>query len=79
MLTQQCGACHLGGGAAPGFLAGDTVWQQRANILASGVVNFDYPAASRLITKGSHSGPGMNAPSAAAILEWVQAERDERP
>jgi hypothetical protein len=76
VLIQQCGVCHGGRDPSLGFLAGDTAWEQRANILASGVVNLEYPGASRLLTKGSHSGASMTATAASAILTWIQAEHD---
>jgi len=80
VLQGNCTACH---GAKDtrgeiGFLAGETVWEVRKNLLVAGVVNLDRPETSRLLTKGAHVGPSMTAREASKLLFWIQAERDER-
>jgi hypothetical protein len=60
------------------FLAGDTIWEIRETVLASDVVNLDAPATSRLLTKGVHTGPAMNAIEVSDLLVWLQAEQAER-
>jgi hypothetical protein len=78
-LEAQCVVCHSGTAGSPSFLAGETPWQIRDSLLASGVVDVAAPETSRLLTKGVHYGPAMNAVDTAALLHWLQAERDEHP
>lgn len=78
VLKANCVTCHAGTDPSISFLAGNTVWEMRQSILASGVVNVDVPTASRIFTKGAHSGPAMTAAQASDLLAWLQAERDER-
>ncbi|MBA3540110.1 MAG: hypothetical protein H0T79_10815 [Deltaproteobacteria bacterium] len=80
-ISPNCGACH--NGAQPGidFLAGDSDMGIRDTLIAfdPGVVNFDAPQASRLLTKGPHNGPGFTTEQASAVLEWLNAEKDALP
>ena len=80
VLKAQCVACHASTSTDPSinFLAGNTVWEMRQSILASGVVNVDVPQSSRIFTKGAHQGPAMTASQTSDLLEWLVAERDER-
>ena len=79
VFKAQCIVCHGNGAVGTiGFLAGNDEWEIRQTILASGEVNLDQPTASRLLQKGSHTGPAMTAQMASSILSWIQAERDER-
>jgi mono/diheme cytochrome c family protein len=78
-FQAQCVQCHGNNGVgAMAFLAGNDEWEIRRTILASGVVNLDMPTASRVLQKGSHTGPAMTAQVASDILSWIVAERDER-
>ncbi|HEX5061244.1 MAG TPA: hypothetical protein VFV99_17880 [Kofleriaceae bacterium] len=80
VLQANCVVCHsasdVRGGI--GFLDGETAWDIRSNLLASGEVNLDRPETSRLLSKGAHQGPAMTATEASKLLFWIQAERDER-
>jgi mono/diheme cytochrome c family protein len=78
VFQAECSACH---GTTQidtiGFLAGDTPWEIRENLVASGVISVESPTASRLFTKGVHTGPAMSAADVAAILAWLDAEHAE--
>ena len=78
VFQQSCMACHWQTTDAPGFLAGDTAWEIRLSLLASGVVSVRAPETSRVLTKGAHAGPALLAVDASKILYWLQAERDQR-
>jgi hypothetical protein len=42
------------------------------------VINVGAPASSLLLTMGQHTGPALDPGSAAKVLQWLEAERDER-
>jgi hypothetical protein len=75
----SCAGCH-GKQPAIDFLAPGTVEGAYDSLFAfqPPVLNLDVPASSLLLTMGKHTGPAMNGPDAAAILGWLEAERDER-
>jgi hypothetical protein len=73
VLEARCGACHAT--QVPIFLGGLTAETIRQNLLDSGVIDLENPAASRLLTKGQHSGPPLSAAEMAAIREWLEAEQ----
>lgn len=74
-----CAACHA---KQPGldFLAPGTEAGAYESLFAfqPPVIDLDVPGSSLLLTMGKHTGPAMSAAAAAPILEWLQAERDER-
>lgn len=72
-----CAGCHGGQVANVGFLVGTDAATARATLLAFDpqVVNTDAPQSSRILTKGLHDGPALDAASASALLEWIQLER----
>jgi mono/diheme cytochrome c family protein len=76
---QYCVGCHGGQPAidflAPGEAEGayETVFRFQPP-----VINLDSPGASLMLTMGKHTGPPLVPDNAAAILAWLQAERDER-
>src|SRR5262249_57658222 len=74
-----CVGCH-GSQPAIDFLAPATPDGAYATIFGfqPPVIDLDSPAASLVLTMGKHTGPALTAPAAAAILEWIQRERDER-
>jgi hypothetical protein len=84
VLSTNCAACHIA--MDPKFLAGNTTSTDPAVQIAAtrtallgfspGVVNLDAPESSRILTKGVHSGPALNAIQSASILGWLQAEKD---
>ncbi len=81
VFSTVCAACHIG--MDPKFLAADAaitdpVATMRATLLGfdPSVVNLQAPESSRVLTKGVHSGPALNAIQSAAILGWLQAEKD---
>ena len=63
ILTTNCGGCHNGSQAGIDFLKGDSDLGIRDTLIAftPGVVNFDAPQSSRLLTKGPHNGPALLA------------------
>jgi hypothetical protein len=73
-----CTSCHAGNQPGIGFLAGDTDLHVRDTLImfSPQVVNIDAPPSSRVLTKGAHSGPALNASQTGDILEWIQAEAD---
>jgi hypothetical protein len=75
--SATCTSCHSGTQANVAFLAGDGGLDTRDTLLAftPGVVNLDAAQSSRVLTKGAHEGPALDAVSASNILEWVQAEQ----
>jgi hypothetical protein len=78
VLTTNCLVCHDGSRANIGFIAGDSDLGKRDTILAYEplVLNIDAPGSSRLLTKGIHEGPALDATQASDLLEWAQAERE---
>ncbi|CAN5401684.1 hypothetical protein BH11MYX1_BH11MYX1_14080 [soil metagenome] len=84
VLSTVCAACHIG--MEPKFLAGNTtstdpavqIQAMRTVLLGfdPSVVNLEAPESSRILTKGAHSGPALSAIDSAALLGWLQAEKD---
>ena len=77
-LTANCLSCHNGSRANIGFMEGTGDLVQRDALMAytPSVVNLDAPSSSRLMTKGAHEGPPLDAVQTSNLLEWVQAEHD---
>lgn len=75
VLGANCIACHGGdsGFAGIDFLAGDTPFEIRDTLLASGIVQDDM-FTSRLLTKGIHEGPYLTRDQAQALLTWLELE-----
>jgi mono/diheme cytochrome c family protein len=75
LTTVGCVACHAleSNGA---FLAGDSPEEIRNTLLAysPAVVNPDAPSSSRLLTKGTHSGPAFGSEDSATVLRWIELE-----
>lgn len=42
------------------------------------VIDIAAPSSSLLLTMGKHTGPALDPVAAAAVLGWLEAERDER-
>jgi len=78
VLKQNCVACHNGSRASIDFLAGadDTAIHDKVLKFDPAVVNLEAATSSRLITKGQHDGPPFTAEQSAAVLGWIQAERE---
>lgn len=84
VLSTVCAACHIG--MEPKFLAGTStstdpaaqIQAMRTTLLGfdPAVVNLQAPESSRILTKGAHSGPALSAIDSAALLGWLQAEKD---
>jgi hypothetical protein len=72
-----CDGCHAGSTAGVGFLVGMTDLDIRKTLMGFDppVINLDAPPSSRILTKGAHNGPALQADDASAILDWVQAEQ----
>ncbi len=81
VLTANCLQCHNGSRANLGFVEGTTDVGRRDTLLAyaPAVVNLEAPSSSRLLTKGIHEGPQLDAIQTSDLLEWVQAEFDALP
>jgi hypothetical protein len=81
--SNMCVTCHEGQEAsegAPAYLAGSSSTEQRDTAIATlpPVINLTSPQSSRVLVKGMHEGPALDAPSATNILMWIQYERDAR-
>src|SRR3954465_10204703 len=74
-----CAGCH-GSQPAIDFLAPGTAEGAYATVFGfqPPVVNLDSPSSSLLLTMGKHTGPPLEANEAAALLDWLDRERDER-
>lgn len=74
-----CAGCH---GAQPAidFLAPGTAEGAYTTVFEfqPPVIDVTAPAASLLVTMGKHTGPALESAAAAAVLGWLEAERDER-
>lgn len=81
VLQTQCVVCHNGSRPNIGFVVGAGDLEKRTAILAytPTVVNLDAPASSRILTKGIHEGPALNAIQTSDLLEWANAERAAAP
>ncbi len=81
VLQGNCVICHDGSRANIGFVTGVGDLDKRASILAytPTVVNLDAPSSSRILTKGIHEGPALNAIQTSDLLEWANAERAAAP
>jgi mono/diheme cytochrome c family protein len=79
-LTTNCAVCHNGSRTTAniGFLEGASDIGIRDTLVAYEplVINLDAPGSSRLITKGLHEGPALDAIQTSDILEWIQAEKE---
>lgn len=42
------------------------------------VIDVGAPASSLLLTMGQHTGPALDTAAASRVLQWLEAERDER-
>jgi hypothetical protein len=75
--TATCTTCHAGSMPDVAFLSGTSDLDTRNTLLNFNpqVVNLDAPQSSRVLTKGAHAGPAMDAVPASAILDWIQAEQ----
>jgi len=73
-----CSACHAGTDPTIQFLKSTSIDGMRKALLAydPAVVNLDAPESSRVLSKGPHMGPALDAIQSAGILGWIQAEKD---
>jgi len=80
-FTTNCQVCHDGSRVNIGFVEGTSDLGRRDTLIAytPAVVNLDAPGSSRILTKGLHEGPALDAIQTSDILEWVQAEREALP
>src|SRR5450432_2674532 len=78
IFSTVCAACHAGSMPAVAFLQSTSIDGMRQALVAytPAVVNTDAPESSRVLVKGAHEGPSLDATQTAAILGWVQAEHD---
>ena len=81
VLGTKCVMCHDGSMPMIGYLAGATDIERRDTLIAymPAVINMNAPQSSRMLTKGLHTGPALDAIEASNILQWIIAERDARP
>ncbi len=75
--SAPCTTCHSGQQANIGFLVGSGDLDIRNTLLTftPDVVDLTAPQSSRVLTKGAHAGPALDAVPASNILEWLQAEQ----
>lgn len=80
VFSAKCVMCHDGSMPDIGYLAGATDIEKRDTLIAHvpAVVNLSAPRSSRVLTKGAHTGPALDATEATDILSWIVAERDAR-
>lgn len=78
VFRDNCQTCHNGSRPNIEFLAGLKVFEVYDSIKAYDppVMNVEAPGSSRVLSKGQHDGPQLTAEQSAAILAWLQAERD---
>jgi mono/diheme cytochrome c family protein len=78
VFRDNCATCHAGSRPNIEFLLGATALEVYDSIKAYDppVMNVDAPGSSRVLSKGQHDGPALNAEQSGAILSWLQAERD---
>ncbi len=81
VIKAACAVCHDGTRANIGFAVGTTDLEIRKSLLEyePQVVNLEAPGSSRLLTKGIHEGPQLDAVQTSDLLEWINAERDIAP
>jgi hypothetical protein len=74
-----CAGCH-GSQPAIDFLAPNTADGAYATVFEfqPPVIDVGAPSSSLLLTMGKHTGPALDPSAAAALLAWLEAERDER-
>src|SRR5690606_30371129 len=69
----SCESCHGAGRAEEPFLAPNP--DVRTTLLGwPEMVRLDSPSASRLLTKGAHTGPAWTSEEAESIKRWIEAE-----
>jgi len=81
VLSAKCVMCHDGSRPEPiGYLVGATDIEKRDTLIAymPAVINLNAPMSSRMLTKGEHTGPALEAKEASDILEWIKAEKESR-
>ncbi len=81
--SNTCVTCHEGqmlSAGAPAYLEGSSSTEQRDAAIATmpPVINLTSPRSSRVLVKGMHEGPALDAPSATDILTWITYEHDAR-
>ena len=78
LFSTVCAACHGGTDPTIAFVQASTPETMRTLLLGwdPQVVNISAPESSRVLTKGAHSGPAMDATQTSAVLGWIQAEKD---
>ncbi|HEX4452955.1 MAG TPA: hypothetical protein VH143_18905 [Kofleriaceae bacterium] len=81
--SNMCVTCHEGQmlpAGAPAYLLGSSSTDQRDAAIATTppVINLTSPRSSRVLVKGMHEGPALDAPSATDILTWITYEHDAR-
>ena len=78
VFSTICAACHSGSDPTIAFVQGTDAESVRTKLLGwdPQVVNLDAPESSRVLTKGAHAGPALDATQSSNILGWIQAEKD---
>ncbi len=76
---SACQSCH-GTQPAIDFLAPGTADGAYTTLFEfqPPVIDVSAPASSLLVTMGKHTGPALDPTSAGLVLQWLEAERDER-
>lgn len=80
VLGVKCVMCHDGSMPMIGYLAGADDLMRRDTLISyvPRVVNLTAPGSSRMLTKGSHTGPALDITEVMDILTWIRAEAKAR-
>lgn len=81
VLEAKCMMCHDGSMPNIGYIQGATNVEKRDTLVnyQPAIVNLGAPQSSRILTKGLHTGPALEATEATSILTWIRAEAVARP
>ena len=81
VFNTKCVMCHDGSMPNIGYIAGTDDLMKRETLVTymPAVINLGAPMSSRILTKGGHTGPALEAKEASNILEWIKAEAAARP
>jgi hypothetical protein len=81
VLEMRCSMCHGGSMPMVAYIAGadDLAKRETLVLYQPRIVNLGAPQSSRILTKGGHEGPALEATEASDILQWIIAESAARP
>jgi hypothetical protein len=81
ILGIKCLMCHDGSMPNIGYIAGTDDLMRRETLVSyvPRVVNLGAPQSSRIVTKGSHTGPALDVTEASDLIVWIRTEAKARP